>query len=498
MTKSFRLVFVFFFTLVSSIGHTTDFAPPIKLKYQQDKEVSADIIRPEINDEDKYKEAILKTASMVGDARARELVQKHGLNIMNVTWEDTGRYKGSSVGPNISDMTIQVGAKNSTNGNRNTSLMPVIRYENFSDRTADVDPMAFTLLVGNEEGRRLKRISLREFLEDPTRYLSRPKEWKAGKKSLLADRDSKVLVSAQAAFLPVPQKGKAEFNPVLFNYQSYSENPAVLTILATNEGTSVTIIDNKRDTVVSGSWGQRLFHNEDGQRASLTGQRLTDHIENNSELKNTDLAKDVKKASSLNMVLLIQVPLKQKPRARYGGPFGGGLGAMADMSTEGSAPMPQSSAKSKYAEKEVSNVEAAVIGHGEFEGRFTEIDNLSIERDSQFPIRVTVQFYKATSNGVVNEADVKQIKEEIDSVLNNGTSIGSLVVEGDTGRTTEYEGLKVQPLNWWDDFWLHHYQNSGETRHLAINKLKKLMGNDYMKKEVSELLICDMLQNGTK
>jgi hypothetical protein len=30
------------------------------------------------------------------------------LQILNLTWEDTARFKGSAVGPNISDMTIQV------------------------------------------------------------------------------------------------------------------------------------------------------------------------------------------------------------------------------------------------------------------------------------------------------------------------------------------------------------------------------------------------------
>ena len=59
--------------------------------------------------------------------------------------------------------------------------------------------------------------------------------------SLLAEnRDSHVLVSAQACFLPIPPDGIAEFNPVLFNYQSYAGDPAVLTILATREGTSIT------------------------------------------------------------------------------------------------------------------------------------------------------------------------------------------------------------------------------------------------------------------
>ena len=61
-------------------------------------------------------------------------------------------------------------------------------------------------------------------------------------------------------FLPIPKSGVATFNPVLFNYQSYPGDPAVLTILATREGTSTTIIDNQRDGFGAGrTWGQRLF-----------------------------------------------------------------------------------------------------------------------------------------------------------------------------------------------------------------------------------------------
>ena len=55
------------------------------------------------------------------------------------------------------------------------------------------------------------------------------------------------MASAQACFLPIPNKGKADFNPVLFNYQSIPDDPAVLAILATREGTSVTVIDNQRE-----------------------------------------------------------------------------------------------------------------------------------------------------------------------------------------------------------------------------------------------------------
>ncbi|MEY3903751.1 MAG: hypothetical protein RL189_3057 [Pseudomonadota bacterium] len=433
-----------------------------------------------------YRKAISAAAEMTRNNQTAALVRKHGLGLMNITWEDTGRYKGSSVGPNISDMSIQVGLKNEK-GNFDLTLMPVIRYDNFTDRTADVDPSLFTLLVGNEKGKVLKRISLREFLENPTQYLHNSKSWLNPKKSLYAaNRDSRVLVSAQASFLPVPKKGKAEFNPVIFNYQSVSGDPAVLTILVTRQGTSTTIIDNKRDSFDRGGWGQRLFHNQDGQRASLTGQRISDFIKT-AEGKKTSKGKksgkvDTKKSSGLNMVLLIQVPLKQKVRE-----------VQKSMSLE---VMAESNAVDMAASAAASDVEAAVIGHGQFEGPFTEIDNLSIERDDRFPVRVTVQFYKATATGNADEADIKQIKEEIDSVLSAGDAAGSLVVAGETGRITEYEGVKVQPAGWWNDFWKRHEQNTGESADKAIARLMKLLGKDYLKQPVCELYVAEKLRFG--
>ncbi|SVD36534.1 uncharacterized protein METZ01_LOCUS389388, partial [marine metagenome] len=290
--------------------------------------------------------------------------------------------------------------------------------------TCDLDPRDFTLLVGNDKkkGSKLKRISLYEFLERPPRYLNKPGSWKAKDKSLLRDSDGKVLVSAQACFLPVPKKGKATFNPVLFNYQSYKGDPAVLTVLATREGTSVTVIDNTRDAFAGGSvWGQRLFHNAAGERASLTGERQSEFLKANPDagkgVKIDDEHSKGKEESGLNMVLLIQIPLKQKKP--------GFRGLSLNQLPEGflfkSAQEPRA--------KE-SDVENAVIGHGEIEGPFTEIDDLEIERDGRFPVRVTVQFYKATSNGVVSPEDMRQISEQIERVYAKSDYVGSLVTGG--------------------------------------------------------------------
>ena len=58
---------------------------------------------------------------------------------MNITWEDTSRFQGSSWGPNISDMTLNV----------DSNRLPVIRHPNFTDFTLDIDSNEIMLSVGN-------------------------------------------------------------------------------------------------------------------------------------------------------------------------------------------------------------------------------------------------------------------------------------------------------------------------------------------------------------
>src|SRR5260370_15813413 len=95
-----------------------------------------------------YAAAVRRAAGMVGDGEAQRLAGGHGLRLLNLTWEDTGRFKNSAVGPNISDMTIQVPVTG-RDGVTRLSCMPVIRHDNFSDRTADVAPEQLLLLACN-------------------------------------------------------------------------------------------------------------------------------------------------------------------------------------------------------------------------------------------------------------------------------------------------------------------------------------------------------------
>ncbi|WP_225886447.1 hypothetical protein [Leptolyngbya sp. PCC 6406] len=388
----------------------------------------------------RYRQVIERTQAMVSDPMARQLADALDLNILNVTWEDTGRFYGSAVGPNISDMTIQVQQQDPDTERYQLHLMPVIRHPNFADLSADIPLENFFVRVGNEKGEDLRRVSLAEVLGDLRSYLHTPDSWAGRLQSLLApERDSHVLVSAQACFLPIPQAGIATFNPVLFNYQSRPGDPAVLTILATREGTSVTIIDNQRDGFEAGrTWGQRLFFNKNGERASFTGQRLSDFQADQASIPEAEGTVD-EDTAGLNMVLLIQVPLKQRA------PFSPAFADEAMPLPQAAAPLARLSGP--------SDVEEAVIGHGAVEGPFTEIDGLAIERDPAYPIRVTVQFYKATSNGVVTAADMAEIRQQIDRVYADADYVGSLVLDGPSDRPTEHDGPKDEPPDWWQRFW---------------------------------------------
>ncbi len=134
-----------------------------------------------------------------------------------------------------------------------------------------------------------------------------------------------------------------------------------------------------------------------------------------------------------------------------------------------------------------SDIEAVVIGHGEVKGPFTEIGNLEIERDPNLPIRVTVQFYKATSSGVVSESDMKAIYQQIDRVYEDADYVGSLVLDGKTGRPTEYKGQQQQPNNWWGQFWQRHQENTGQSREEVLQMLRRLLGRGWMPQSTAEL-----------
>lgn len=399
-------------------------------------------------DAEEYQRVVQKVAGMPDDPGVTGGASRRGLNVMSLTWEDTGRSVGSSVGPNISDLTLQVRFKDA-GGRVQSALMPVIRVPNFSDRTGDVAADKFFVRVGNERASAgsLRSVALSEVLKDIKSFASMPDSI-LGSGDLTAARDTHYLVSAQAVFLPIPKEGKAQFNPVLFNYQSAPRSPAVLSILVTREGTSISVIENSpEDASASMGRGQEIYFNNHGQRTAFTAERKSDveaRIASQggpkTEADRTALGKGA------DVLFLVQVPLVQAARPRPP------MMPMADAA--GAAPMASSSPMAKKSaapsnEGESSDVEQAVLGHGPNLGPFNEGHNLRFVRDARFPIRITVQFYKATSNGVVSESDLDGIAKSIGSVYEHADFVGSLVLpEGDSRRPTAWQTMPATWFPW--------------------------------------------------
>jgi hypothetical protein len=402
-------------------------------------------------DAEEYQRVVQKVAGMVGDRNVQMGAQRRGLNAVNVMWEDTGRAEGSSLGPNISDLTLQVRYRD-TSGRNQSALMPVIRFPNFTDRTGDVPSDRFFVRTGNERPGKasLRTMALSEVLKDIKSFASMPDSI-LGSGDLTAPRDTHYLVSAQAVFLPIPKSGKAEFNPVLFNYQSAPGSPAVLSILVTREGTSISVIENNpQDSSAAVGSGQEIYFNNHGQRAAFTAERKSD-VEQRIAAQGGP--KDESDRSALakgaDVLFLVQVPLMHRQR----GVLGGAMPAPAPMSAPAGA-MAKPSAKSMAAadsagEMERSDVEQAVLGHGPNLGPFNEGRNLRLVRDPKFPVRITVQFYKATSNGVVDEKDLDGIAKSIGSVYEHAEFVGSLVLpEDDTRRPTAWQKMPREWFPW--------------------------------------------------
>jgi hypothetical protein len=390
-----------------------------------------------------YGRVIDKVSSMVRDSSVQSGASRRGLSLVNVMWEDTGRAQGSALGPNISDLTLQV-RRRDAQGNFMTSLMPVIRFPNFSDRTGDVPADKFFVRVGNQRaGGGLQSVPLTDVLRDIRAFASVPDSIK-GTGNLLAPRDSHFLVSAQAVFLPIPKEGKAEFNPVIFNYQSSPGSPAVMTILITREGTSVSVIENKPGDRTQGS-GQEIYFNNKGQRTAFTAERKSD-VETRiaaqggpkTEADRSALAKGA------DVLFLVQVPLIHQQR----GPLGGVMpGATMAAPAQAAPPAPMAEAESGADEK--SDVEQAVLGHGPNLGPYAEGFGGRLVRDPKFPIRITVQFYKATSNGVVSDKDLDGIARSIGGVYEHADFVGSLVLpDGDPQRPTAWQRVPNEWFPW--------------------------------------------------
>ena len=438
-----------------------------------------------------------RVSNMVSDYELQSRATERGLNIVNVAWEDTGRAVGSALGPNITDLTLQV-RRRMWNGEWADSLMPVVRFPNFSDRTADIPADRFFLRVGNaqgfgakgakcdpkpqmfEEDSPLRTMPLMDVLRDIRVVSSKPGSLGGDVTkaiNLTAPRDTHFLVSAQAVFLPIPRHGQATFHPVVFNYQSAPGSPAVLVLLATREGTSVKVVENRTEDVTVQGWGQELYFNEHGSRAAFTAERRSD-VKARIDAQGGPKTEADRSAlgQGADILALVQIPLRHAHRGplgglyeggdmggipsggpKYGGSYGGGSGKDGGYGYEfsddplaaGGFGPNDATIRVRPGPVRTGDVERAVLGHGPRLGAYQEGYGTQLVRDDRFPIRVTIQFYKSTSDGIASDEDLDGIAKSIGNAYEHADYVGSLVIPpGDPNRPTAWQSMPREWFPW--------------------------------------------------
>ncbi|KAF0691623.1 Aste57867_17193 [Aphanomyces stellatus] len=347
--------------------------------------------------------SIKSVANLSTNMQAKQWAKAVGLDIANVAWEDCARTPKSCWGPCISDMTLVV----------NKTWMSVLRPPNFSDPIMRIPAASIQVRVGNESPHDvpLTNVSLQHYLEHIAKYTEL-------ESSLFAPGvDDQVLVSAQSCFLPIPMTGHVDFHVGLYNYQSTPSSPAVLVLVSTDAGTSAQVVRGDRQ-------GDILYFNDRGTKRTFNATRLSTDRAARGVTTTGAMTQD---EDARNFIMVVQIPLRVV-QPRFGGSsfsFGGG-GQAFGCSPAAPSYMPTSS--TGFANFAAPNVEPAMVGLGSAVGPFPKLSqHAKIERDTAYPIRVTLQFYQATTNGVVSEAIIQHLAAQMAAVKTHATWTGSLV-----------------------------------------------------------------------
>jgi hypothetical protein len=342
-----------------------------------------------------------ETVDLWRDSGFMGLVQKKAFSPVKISWEDIGRYAGSSWGDRISDVGIWVRKREADPQSARLALS-VRRDSNFRDKV---------LVVPAEQ------IKIHQRVGDRTVEKTLPVRLaELGLQSRTKDRN--VIVSNQFAIVPVPAASmrgawppgvppRAAFNFSIFPYGSTN---FVIT----------DVIEGSHEAIVGPGQHQLLFANIKGQKAPFTASRAEDRqdlLKLERELKAQGMDVDVQR------YYLIQVPLRRDAAVQLSNlgtpPWADQVQVLSAPSYVTAAPagaaaqpMPAPPATQMIAkdeaEKGVAKKEGlarVAIGHGETEGPYTIGANYRGARAEE-PIRVTVVYF-VTPVGKVTPKDME-------------------------------------------------------------------------------------------
>jgi hypothetical protein len=78
------------------------------------------------------------------------------------------------------------------------------------------------------------------------------------------------------------------------------------------------------------------------------------------------------------------------------------------------------------------------------------------------------------------------IAAQIQRVYAEADYVGSLVLDGKFGRSTEHSGPIDAPPDWWPTFWARHRENTGQTEAETKAMLRRLQGKSRPERTLAD------------
>lgn len=311
------------------------------------------------------------------------LAKANGVSINYVSWEDSSRPNSQ----NITDMTLVV----------DKLEMPVIRKANTSDETVKLAIAGFSVVVGNETGSPLRTIPLSEYLSHLDTYSNNPHL------TSFLIQNEQVVTSSQHCILP----DNSEFAVKLYNHQTRDEDPAVLVVMASDQGTSCQVLHGR---------GEELYFNQNGRAVKMSARR----DEAKRDEANTSASSSSLPPITPNTLFIFQIPLKQKEvmltRGGFFGNFGNYPTVVKTRPQNGNQPSPPPRGLSQ-----------AVLGLGREQGVYQGTKGLRLVRDTSQAIRCTIQRYSVTNEATLTPSDIRSMADQIHQLLDTGDSYVKVV-----------------------------------------------------------------------
>lgn len=356
----------------------------------------------------------------------RTVARPRGFQVLPVSWEDCSRgFVGTDIscwGSNITDVRIT---------DREKRTIYTVRSENWNERIAVMSTDDIAVVIGNTSSgpnRQLTSITLTEYLSrlgTLGAYAGVPNGTDFRKREV----DTHVSVRFQTVFVPAG----CQFTVNTYCYGTMSnDNPQNLLLLCTSQGTSVDQQKRKAANVYLHNQGQ-------GQVEQKWLQAHESTFEVGGEQKETVETASAAAASGrafarnigvkgmgtrFNTVMLVQVPMKQRPSGTRGfsgfGYAGGAGGSFLGTPSVGAGGAGFSVGPLQAAFSATPSVgcsSAARVSMGDdTDEKYQPLEAKTFERHAEQHITVTITMYYAVEGGVPAAADIIKAVDDLEKL----------------------------------------------------------------------------------